>query len=565
MEQMCRTCLKYHSINVNIFQHSQDNKYIPDLIRELTSIEIQQIEGFPVHICCNCLEKLNVVLKFKEMVTESDNRLHSLLQSVVDKKDVDFLITTEATICVKEESCCQETLLNDPLCISDVNSLPPVETVKEENISEVMLETDSLLNYDFNNSSIGCVDKEEIENRDFIQIEKQDDDMEQDRCIKDNKGAMQIGEIETNFNGKHVNQNDLSKIKSNSKVRKLKKNISIVKKPSLSEKKKVRLKYNNEAQLKLLNNPDYLRVKGMKLTAKERDRATVHCQECNRSFNFRYYVAVHAHFHTGNLPYQCDKCDARFPKLSGLNQHKQVHTKGFTCDVCGRKFSLKATLQMHKRTHSEEMHYKCDVCGKKFRCPPVLRTHMSVHSKERKFVCEICGKGFVDKARLQRHKKTHVTDKKFVCTVCEKSFKTKHAHGQHLKRHSDDKPYTCDYCGKLFKNKDTLRIHVWIHTGEKKFACEICRRTFTQKACLTRHMRVHTGETPYPCKLCPTNFKYSHDLLQHMKKVHESGKDDLTTQETKYNQRGLTATEFLRNLIRRQKEARKSSMYTSKI
>ncbi|GJQ81006.1 hypothetical protein Trydic_g23434 [Trypoxylus dichotomus] len=499
MEQMCRTCLKYHSINVNIFQHSQNNKYISDLIRELTSVEMQQIEGFPVHMCCNCLEKLNYVLKFKEMVAQSDTRLHLLFRSKIVKKDVNVVITTATTVCVKEESCSQE-ILQDTSTTPDRSNISSSETVKDEVLS---VKTDSLLKYDLTNSTIGCVDKKQ-EEKDLTLIEKVND-TKKEQSIEDTKDEKWIEDIENE-------------------------------KPLLPEKKKGRSKYNNEAQLKLLDNPDYLRVKEMKLTKQERDRATVHCQECNRSFNFRYYVAVHAHFHTGNLPYKCDKCEARFPKLSRLNQHKQVHTKGFTCDICDRKFSLKATLQMHKRTHSEEMHHKCNICGKEFRCPPVLRTHMSVHIKERKFVCEICGKGFVDKARLQHHKRTHVTDKKFVCTVCEKSFKSKLALGQHLKRHSDDKPFTCHYCGKGFKSKNTLQIHVWIHTGEKKFACEICGKTFTQKGCLPRHMRVHTGETPYPCKLCPASFKYSHHLLKHMKKTHENSKDDIASQEQEYDQ-----------------------------
>ncbi|KRT78815.1 zinc-finger associated domain containing protein [Oryctes borbonicus] len=102
MEQLCRTCLKYNSINVNIFQHSQNNKYISDLIRELTSIKMKQIDGFPIHMCCNCLQKLNFILKFKEMVAQSDRRLHLMFRNKV-AKDIKFVNSNVAIVCINKE------------------------------------------------------------------------------------------------------------------------------------------------------------------------------------------------------------------------------------------------------------------------------------------------------------------------------------------------------------------------------------------------------------------------------------------------------------------------------
>ncbi|KRT78809.1 zinc-finger associated domain containing protein, partial [Oryctes borbonicus] len=81
MQLICRTCLKMHKEKYDIFQHSENNKLVADIIMECVPIKIHKNDDFPIHICNNCLEKVKTSWDFRLSAIESDVKLHNFYKA----------------------------------------------------------------------------------------------------------------------------------------------------------------------------------------------------------------------------------------------------------------------------------------------------------------------------------------------------------------------------------------------------------------------------------------------------------------------------------------------------
>ncbi|GJQ84839.1 hypothetical protein Trydic_g19601 [Trypoxylus dichotomus] len=508
---------------------------------ECVPIKIHKKDDFPINICSNCLEKVRISWDFRLCAIQSDIKLHNFYEarnaetqkkSQYNDDDPDALNKEDRSAVqleIEGDKATKNIVPADSLeCSNDVLDLRNTGIENEEFLvnesfkdkSEMSLSTDESSNDSTNESNLYSDNSasESSENSSEEPLKKDK------KCLRGvlNKKKTLLASKKRKYTKITIAKSRQLRL-GKQKAQLNGENASLQRKRTYTKKSNTSSDVNRQ-QAALLDNPDYKRIMEMPLTVREKNLQLVYCPDCKKSYSFQYFVSIHSHFHTGNLPFKCEKCDRRFPKASTLKQHLRQHvdTRNYTCDLCGRAFFHPQNLKSHKlQVHSNERPHKCDICGKGFKIIFLLQKHIKIHKNERDHVCEVCGKAFVGVGALSSHQQSHVSDKNFSCKLCDKKFRHKRTLQLHERRHTGEKPYSCDQCGRSFSSNELVKQHMLIHTGEKPFACEICGQRFRQKACIPRHMRIHTGETPYPCKLCPSKFKYSHHLLKHMKNNHE--------------------------------------------
>ncbi|CAH2060980.1 unnamed protein product, partial [Iphiclides podalirius] len=113
------------------------------------------------------------------------------------------------------------------------------------------------------------------------------------------------------------------------------------------------------------------------------------CSHCEKRFAIRRDLERHVNrMHLNIKPFNCDKCDKAYLNNWTLKQHKRAAHEGykrplsFPCPMCDKVFDRKCTLKGHIRTHTGERPYQCNKCPAKFNQSGILSTHMKlIHLK----------------------------------------------------------------------------------------------------------------------------------------------------------------------------------------
>ncbi|XP_051909965.1 zinc finger protein 436-like [Hippocampus zosterae] len=106
------------------------------------------------------------------------------------------------------------------------------------------------------------------------------------------------------------------------------------------------------------------------------------CATCGKVFKFRSLLSNHAAVHSDERPHGCDFCPRRFRRLSHLKRHRRVvHRDGarppqnFVCGICGKDKKCRSQLERHVIIHTGERPFACDLCSARFNRQGNLQQH----------------------------------------------------------------------------------------------------------------------------------------------------------------------------------------------
>ena len=227
-----------------------------------------------------------------------------------------------------------------------------------------------------------------------------------------------------------------------------------------------------------------------------------------------YRTHMHRHFKANKYP--CSICQKRFPSLSVLNLHYNVHTgdTNYKCDLCPFKTAYKHNLSVHMRKHAPEKQiHKCSKCQRVYKRKRCLKRHLKLHENGKPYKCKRCPRAFASSFWCRAHEQMHsVTEKRHHCDQCQRSFLTIQHLNNHMGNHK--KAYFCGVCNHSFRSRNDLTRHMKLHLNEN--FCQICNKTFCD---LAKHMAKHTQKMIYECQECnfvSSNLKTYKDACSHI-------------------------------------------------
>uniref|UniRef100_A0A8P4GE45 C2H2-type domain-containing protein n=1 Tax=Dicentrarchus labrax TaxID=13489 RepID=A0A8P4GE45_DICLA len=126
------------------------------------------------------------------------------------------------------------------------------------------------------------------------------------------------------------------------------------------------------------------------------------CAKCGKSF------AQSSHLKLCQVQNEC-----KITPEKGNTDENDKEEKAFKCSECNKEFNRKQLLVMHARVHTGEKPFSCDYCGKTFTQNSHRIVHMRQHTGEKPYFCEKCGKSFAN-SDLKVHMAVHESWKRHI-------------------------------------------------------------------------------------------------------------------------------------------------------
>ncbi|KAL2214214.1 hypothetical protein CC79DRAFT_1362994 [Sarocladium strictum] len=258
----------------------------------------------------------------------------------------------------------------------------------------------------------------------------------------------------------------------------------------------------------------------MALVLANRDKASLFCNLCDRSFNSQAALAQHVLNAVRHR--ECDTCNIRFAQYEDLQQHlhdatvhrqyreppperhvsyrasqQQVtHASPFECSICGRVFKSEAGL---------EQHIRATLCWKHLPrsndSQPRLGWHGDVYN-----ACGLCNRTFESEQALARHIKTALNH--FACPTCDEYFDDEVL----LEGHRFDEHNWCDVCDLDFTDSQAFDDHDY----DEHSMCLECGKFFGDSKARDQHFAAVHRKEPYECFVCSRDFRLASSLVLHL-------------------------------------------------
>lgn len=326
------------------------------------------------------------------------------------------------------------------------------------------------------------------------------------------------------------------------------------------------------------------------------------CDDCNICCDSKSQLVKHRALVHNEKKYQCDHCKKMFYRKKNLRLHienvhsmelysESINSKYYTCDICDEKYISKQFLENHIHSvHSSILHarpannrmtlektvvqkdtsihensliFPCLVCGRVFCNEKKLESHTEVHRSEsspkRKrmlYHCKLCSTSFMLGEQLRMHVKSHTVEdweayrnKILHCGECSaklignEKFRI-HKMKYHLAKQRDFICLLCDEADKGLKTLEDYERHINLHciqlkrSASHRYKCEYCNDVLMSNSHLLNHIDSFHSDAMHTCPTCGLKVKRKQNLKDHMYRVHDSkkkqGNDEIYASEIRY-------------------------------